>query len=98
MVITVRTNDVAEILDGYHNKKEDDFESISGIYEKLCNDISDSWKFDVEIYRKLIKYVAIYDETSPEIVWNINDPMQLTQWYSMSGNYTYKRKESPVVC
>lgn len=42
MVITARANDIAEILDGYYNKKEDDFESISGIYEKLCNDISDS--------------------------------------------------------
>ena len=79
MMITDRVKDIAEMLDEYRNRKEDTFESISGVYDKLCDDIVEIGKFDVEKYRQFIKYVAIYDEESLEVVWNINDPMQLPQ-------------------
>lgn len=77
MMITDRIKDIAEMLDEYRNRKEDAFESISGVYDKLCDDIAEIGKFDVKKYRQFIKYVAIYDEESIEVVWNINDPMQL---------------------
>lgn len=79
MTITDRINDIAKIWDEYRNRKENDFESISGVYNKLCDDIVEIGKFDVEKYRQFIKYVAIYDEESLEVVWNINNPMQLPQ-------------------
>lgn len=79
MMIIDRIKDIAEMLDEYRNRKEDAFESISGVYDKLCDDIVEIGKFDVEKYRQFIKYVAIYDEESLEVVWNINDPMQLPQ-------------------
>ena len=79
MMITDRIKDIAEMLDEYRNRKEDAFESISGVYDKLCDDIVEIGKFDVKKYRQFIKYVAIYDEESLEVVWNINDPMQSPQ-------------------